>query len=153
MFVYFLFFFKQKTAYEMRISDWSSDVCSSDLQRTDAPPPWPETITPALRLAETPFSRRTRKLLAQSDYATLGDMLACDRTELVRDLLSLPNGCRRVLNEVEAMLARLEPSPDVPSRDNPHRRATARTRATNPTRGPRARFPAMSWKRKWPTFS
>src|SRR3546814_8736898 len=29
-----LFFFKQKTAYEMRISDWSSDVCSSDLDRT-----------------------------------------------------------------------------------------------------------------------
>src|SRR3546814_10591078 len=32
MSVYF-FFFKQKTAYEMRISDWSSDVCSSDLHR------------------------------------------------------------------------------------------------------------------------
>src|SRR3546814_15941502 len=31
-----LFFFKQKTAYEMRISDWSSDVCSSDLQRCAA---------------------------------------------------------------------------------------------------------------------
>src|SRR3546814_9023868 len=33
LFVYLLFFFfvKQKTAYEMRISDWSSDVCSSDL--------------------------------------------------------------------------------------------------------------------------
>src|SRR3546814_1429924 len=28
---FFCFFFKQKTAYEMRISDWSSDVCSSDL--------------------------------------------------------------------------------------------------------------------------
>src|SRR3546814_8720792 len=28
-----VFFFKQKTAYEMRISDWSSDVCSSDLLR------------------------------------------------------------------------------------------------------------------------
>src|SRR3546814_3451392 len=28
-----LFFFKQKTAYEMRISDWSSDVCSSDLDK------------------------------------------------------------------------------------------------------------------------
>src|SRR3546814_5618105 len=28
---YFFVFFKQKTAYEMRISDWSSDVCSSDL--------------------------------------------------------------------------------------------------------------------------
>src|SRR3546814_2183354 len=33
------FFFKQKTAYEMRISDWSSDVCSSDL----ADPQVPET--------------------------------------------------------------------------------------------------------------
>src|SRR3546814_1235044 len=30
---FFVFFFKQKTAYEMRISDWSSDVCSSDLRR------------------------------------------------------------------------------------------------------------------------
>src|SRR3546814_7542235 len=29
----FFCFFKQKTAYEMRISDWSSDVCSSDLER------------------------------------------------------------------------------------------------------------------------
>src|SRR3546814_8820425 len=34
----FFFFFKQKTAYEMRISDWSSDVCSSDLvDRLSAP--------------------------------------------------------------------------------------------------------------------
>src|SRR3546814_9874776 len=31
-----VFFFKQKTAYEMRISDWSSDVCSSDLTIIDA---------------------------------------------------------------------------------------------------------------------
>src|SRR3546814_17347663 len=31
MFDSYFFFFKQKTAYEMRISDWSSDVCSSDL--------------------------------------------------------------------------------------------------------------------------
>src|SRR3546814_4861667 len=31
----FFFFFKQKTAYEMRISDWSSDVCSSDLLLLD----------------------------------------------------------------------------------------------------------------------
>src|SRR3546814_4753999 len=30
-FLFLVFFFKQKTAYEMRISDWSSDVCSSDL--------------------------------------------------------------------------------------------------------------------------
>src|SRR3546814_6639975 len=31
MLFFYFFFFKQKTAYEMRISDWSSDVCSSDL--------------------------------------------------------------------------------------------------------------------------
>src|SRR3546814_20802847 len=32
LWMFFFFFFKQKTAYEMRISDWSSDVCSSDLK-------------------------------------------------------------------------------------------------------------------------
>src|SRR3546814_14816662 len=41
-----VFFFKQKTAYEMRISDWSSDVCSSDLARRldgfNAPTVWHE---------------------------------------------------------------------------------------------------------------
>src|SRR3546814_12317063 len=42
----FFFFFKQKTAYEMRISDWSSDVCSSDLLpegEIAAPPGAPAT--------------------------------------------------------------------------------------------------------------
>src|SRR3546814_10747022 len=34
--VWLFFFFKQKTAYEMRISDWSSDVCSSDLLEREA---------------------------------------------------------------------------------------------------------------------
>src|SRR3546814_1421626 len=34
----FIFVFKQKTAYEMRISDWSSDVCSSDLPHARAFP-------------------------------------------------------------------------------------------------------------------
>src|SRR3546814_9484242 len=34
--VFIFFFFKQKTAYEMRISDWSSDVCSSDLLKAGA---------------------------------------------------------------------------------------------------------------------
>src|SRR3546814_10769118 len=33
----FVFFFKQNTAYEMRISDWSSDVCSSDLELATPP--------------------------------------------------------------------------------------------------------------------
>src|SRR3546814_1670160 len=45
----FFFLFKQKTAYEMRISDWSSDVCSSDLPspktNRGAAPPRPTTLT------------------------------------------------------------------------------------------------------------
>src|SRR3546814_8471572 len=40
------FFFKQKTAYELRISDWSSDVCSSDLR---GKPPPVGRADPALR--------------------------------------------------------------------------------------------------------
>src|SRR3546814_3954272 len=36
--MFYFFFFKQKTAYEMRISDWSSDVCSSDLEKLSAGP-------------------------------------------------------------------------------------------------------------------
>src|SRR3546814_2471300 len=35
----FVFFFRQETAYELRISDWSSDVCSSDLLSASGPPP------------------------------------------------------------------------------------------------------------------
>src|SRR3546814_2813665 len=46
--VCFFFFFKQKTAYEMRISDWSSDVCSSDLgtsERSGTPLMTSETLS------------------------------------------------------------------------------------------------------------
>src|SRR3546814_9736683 len=43
----FCFFFKQKTAYEMRISDWSSDVCSSDLHyRKSQRPKKPAGLVP-----------------------------------------------------------------------------------------------------------
>src|SRR3546814_146457 len=52
-----IFFFKQKTAYEMRISDWSSDVCSSDLQGAAPTPRHAEQgrrmgTDPAVPLAE-----------------------------------------------------------------------------------------------------
>src|SRR3546814_4542153 len=43
--VYSVFFFKQKTAYEMRISDWSSDVCSSDLIQSPAPLAAPQAVS------------------------------------------------------------------------------------------------------------
>src|SRR3546814_18811998 len=43
------FFFKQKTAYEVRISDWSSDVCSSDLARlAEAARSWSDLLEDAL---------------------------------------------------------------------------------------------------------
>src|SRR3546814_10105252 len=47
----FFFFFKQKTAYEMRISDWSSDVCSSDLF-VGVYPNDPDTIAAVRRVAD-----------------------------------------------------------------------------------------------------
>src|SRR3546814_2361393 len=54
----FVFFFKQKTAYEMRISDWSSDVCSSDR----LPPTIADVLRPRTgaisRLAEMKDGRR-----------------------------------------------------------------------------------------------
>src|SRR3546814_15240896 len=45
----FFFFFKQKTAYEMRISDWSSDVCSSDLRASRIPSIRPDMMLPMMR--------------------------------------------------------------------------------------------------------
>src|SRR3546814_8033489 len=67
MFVFFVFFFfKQKTAYEMRISDWSSDVCSSDLlsdnncSKDDAalnPPKKKAPSRPGKQTVTTPLTR------------------------------------------------------------------------------------------------
>src|SRR3546814_2951936 len=65
----FFFFFKQKTAYEMRISDWSSDVCSSDLQGQT-----PRQIDPLgrgggedgpLGLGRSTLARRHQPMVAQ----------------------------------------------------------------------------------------
>src|SRR3546814_14137993 len=60
----FVFFFKQRTAYDMRISDWSSDVCSSDLARKVRPDRPPHSLvdtaddaTPRL-LIDWPVSNR-----------------------------------------------------------------------------------------------
>src|SRR3546814_4376985 len=59
------FFFKQKTAYEMRISDWSSDVCSSDLATgspgsSGAESPRPSCRAPAPADSRAPPDRRPR---------------------------------------------------------------------------------------------
>src|SRR3546814_2356539 len=47
--LYNVFFFKQKTAYDMRISDWSSDVCSSDLEREADMPAFAQTTVARLQ--------------------------------------------------------------------------------------------------------
>src|SRR3546814_19221642 len=78
------FFFKQKTAYEMRISDWSSDVCSSDLlraARTSGPPgrvPPPMRTEPEAGLAvptrlaeiaEVELTRADQAMRQNQDFA------------------------------------------------------------------------------------
>src|SRR3546814_9356523 len=64
IYVYVLFFFKQKTAYEMRISDWSSDVCSSDLRGVNV-----VSMTPFVKLdgAEIDFQRLCDELNRERD--------------------------------------------------------------------------------------
>src|SRR3546814_10862464 len=79
------FFFKQKTAYELRISDWSSDVCSSDL-----------LIADLVIDADLGLGARRRLFLAVEDARGLGlaDRLRlARRTQEARDL-------RRILDEV-----------------------------------------------------
>src|SRR3546814_7944641 len=58
------FFCKQKTAYEMRISDWSSDVCSSDLQPARADPVGAALVL--LHLLEGEADRLAELLLAHA---------------------------------------------------------------------------------------
>src|SRR3546814_7963208 len=91
----YFFFFKQKTAYEMRISDWSSDVCSSDLGSPSAiMDPKDDMLVaaaPAFRDVASPMTEKnnvaadeivltpTPTLCAQprrfSDFATVGEAL------------------------------------------------------------------------------
>src|SRR3546814_5877968 len=55
-----IFFFKQKTAYEMRISDWSSDVCSSDLRSTSGASPRRPPSRSSSRRCARPATRGQR---------------------------------------------------------------------------------------------
>src|SRR3546814_3077473 len=69
------FFFKQKTAYEMRISDWSSDVCSSDLTISVSElPVWFTSPAPALTCA---FDSLIRPLMS---FDALAERWASART-------------------------------------------------------------------------
>src|SRR3546814_4455947 len=77
LFLVFFFFFKQKTAYEMRISDWSSDVCSSDLpgsveylvRRRHRAQPHHAGLDPRNRRGHDPHQRRRSRFLTGSARA------------------------------------------------------------------------------------
>src|SRR3546814_9707739 len=84
-----VFFFKQKTAYEMRISDWSSDVCSSDLNKTKISMPFAARISdmhlcPMINPGGVPHVGGpvlppgvVTVLIGGLPAATLGDMCTC----------------------------------------------------------------------------
>src|SRR3546814_11187472 len=67
MLQFFFFFFKQKTAYELRISDWSSDVCSSDLLRAvEAVVAWRSTRSARRSTASGTPTRRAASAMPAS---------------------------------------------------------------------------------------
>src|SRR3546814_19074628 len=82
----FLFFFKQKTAYEMRISDWSSDVCSSDLPRftdeTAACMVWSEAIKLML-VTHAKWRMFTSRPIPPSTSSEVALNLSCESRESV----------------------------------------------------------------------
>src|SRR3546814_958676 len=63
------FFFKQKTAYEMRISDWSSDVCSSDLDGTRLSPVFSHFISAIL--AARPYAGPTSSWASPARFCSI----------------------------------------------------------------------------------
>src|SRR3546814_5445797 len=82
----FFFFFKQKTAYEMRISDWSSDVCSSDLLRREG------ALFPAADRGDAdlpqagPDQRTGRRAVRPGDAGDAGEVLRADAAARTREL-------------------------------------------------------------------
>src|SRR3546814_10544969 len=70
--VFVFFFFKQKTAYEMRISDWSSDVCSSDL--LPAPGPRTRRRNPRKLARSQPLPQYGRTARAEENRTTQSRM-------------------------------------------------------------------------------
>src|SRR3546814_15182607 len=104
--VFCFFFFKQKTAYEMRISDWSSDVCSSDL-----------VLSAALHVPLTVDSRWRELDFGQWDGKATGDIdsEALGRFWADPDCYPPPGGERwsAFVERVAAGLADLPPAPTL----------------------------------------
>src|SRR3546814_8268696 len=72
---FFVFFFKQKTAYEFRISDWSSDVCSSDLTAVSVSPISRPGTIPAMNSLVTEILAATPKMMKEIEGGMMGAMI------------------------------------------------------------------------------
>src|SRR3546814_9474043 len=85
----FVFFFKQKTAYEMRISDWSSDVCSSDLLTNYRQSCSPYFCMILLTVVESSIFRGPQKLtlsaplLCSISRASVGEAISSPRVSTI----------------------------------------------------------------------
>src|SRR3546814_10613137 len=91
----YLFFFKQKTAYEMRISDWSSDVCSSDLAQ-------------ALRAMAARLQQN--KAVLQAENAR--DLAAAEKNQLAPALLDRLKLSDKAIETMAAGLLQIADMPD-----------------------------------------
>src|SRR3546814_19884034 len=89
--LYVFCFFKQKTAYEMRISDWSSDVCSSDLHRGQC---WP------LSVHYLGVEVEDALVLAEGSITTPDPSITCNPGR--------PAECRRLRAEIHDIIDRSE---------------------------------------------
>src|SRR3546814_5510756 len=104
------FFFKQKTAYEVRISDWSSDVCSSDLRSVQRAVPLP--LGPDRRVSQAALCAQPshRTLLAGAarfracSAATGGDAGAVARPAAVRLGLSARRRSEEHTSELQSLM-------------------------------------------------
>src|SRR3546814_7667879 len=88
------FFFKQKTAYEMRISDWSSDVCSSDL--IDRPMLGPAFLLAGRRRGKAAKQRGAFGRLGSSHFPH--DLAGLDGADVTA---SLPVGVVRIAKAID----------------------------------------------------
>src|SRR3546814_4757776 len=77
--IFIFCFFKQKTAYEMRISDWSSDVCSSDLTREHTLMRRGHAFPESRRSKSTEDLMTARILLVEDDPTTCAFLAAAAR--------------------------------------------------------------------------
>src|SRR3546814_7253703 len=107
MVVKYFFFFKQKTSYEMRISDWSSDVCSSDLPVRHAPR---GIRAPSPRHRDRPQAPRSSRRRPDA-----GDLAGDDRMTMRTGLDHLPAVKRRELERVARVLRSEEHTSELQS--------------------------------------